>query len=261
MRSHPLHAWHHRHLIWHHIHSWWQHTIVCMSWHTLCLWHHMQYVCCHPYCGYHYPSFISDLKPVKSAISSTLYVITPSLLRTSYVLCNHHRSHMYAIICVVHVIISTLYDHNPKYLWNQMHYIHYLTCIIYDISTTLYDVTFPMCVTSHNGSIYDIKHYVYDIFTWYGITHSVMTTRPLCAFTAIMPDITLSVLLTWHTMYQFYEKKWMCVITTSICMTPYALHMTSNALFMTSHHFIYDIKSTISNITSIISDLTDTVSV
>ena len=59
-------------------------------------------------------------------------------------------------------------------------------------------------------------------------------------------------------MYQFYEKKWMYVITASICMTPYALHMTSHPLFMTSHQFIYDVKSTISNITSIISDLTYT---
>ena len=87
-----------------------------------------------------------------------------------------------------------------------MHYIRYITRIIYDISSTLYDVTFTMCVTSHNDSIYDIKHYVYDIFTWYDITHSVLTTHPLCAFTAIMPDITLSVFLTWHKMYQFYEK-------------------------------------------------------
>ena len=77
-----------------------------------------------------------------------------------------------------------------------MHYFHYVTRIIYDISSTLYDVTFTMCVTSHNASIYDIKHYVYDIFSAYGITPSVMATHPLCAFTAIMPDITLSVLLT-----------------------------------------------------------------
>ena len=174
---------------------------------------------------------------------------------------SHHRSHMNAIICVIHDIISKLYDHNPKYLLNQMHYIPYITRIIYDISSTLYDATFTMCVTSHNGSIYDIKHYGCAIFTRYGLTHSVMTTHPLCAFTAIMPDITLSVFLTWHTMYQFYEKKRMYVITASTCMTPYALHMTSNALFMTSHHFIYDVKSTISNITSIISDLTYTVSV
>ena len=142
---------------------------------------------------------------------------------------------------------------------NALYSLHHI--IIYDISSTLYDVTFTMCVTSHNDSIYDMKHYVYDIFTSYGLTHSVMTTHPLCAFTAIMPDITLSVFLTWHTMYQFYEKKWMYVITASICMTPYALHMTSHPLFMTSHHFIYDIKTTISNIASIISDLTYTVSV
>ena len=48
MKSHPLHVWHHRHLIWHHIHSCWQHTIVCMSWHTLCLWHRIYYIWCHP---------------------------------------------------------------------------------------------------------------------------------------------------------------------------------------------------------------------
>ena len=102
--------------------------------------------------------------------------------------------------------------------------------------------------------------YVYDIFTWYGITHSVMTTQPLCAFTATMPDITLSVFLTlvyltntfwlsvfWHLvnkMYQFYEKKWMYVITASICMTPYSLHMISHPLFMTSYHCSYHIAST-----------------
>ena len=79
MKLHPLHTWHQRHFMWHHIHSCWQHTIVCMSWQTLCLWHHMYSIWCHPYCVYDYTSSISDLKPVKTAISSTLYVITPSL--------------------------------------------------------------------------------------------------------------------------------------------------------------------------------------
>ena len=71
MKSHPLHVWHHRHFIYH-VHSCWQHTIVCTSWHTLCLWHHMHYIWCHPYCVYDYPSSISDLKPMKTAISSIL---------------------------------------------------------------------------------------------------------------------------------------------------------------------------------------------
>ena len=86
--------------------------------------------------------------------------------------------------------------------------------------------------------------YVYVIFTWYGIRHSVMTTKPLCAFPATMPDITLNEFLTLYTIYQFFEKKWMYVITASICMTPYALHMTSRPLFMTSHHCSYHITST-----------------
>ena len=44
MKSNPLHVCHHRHFIWHHIRSWWQHTFFCMSWHTLCLWHHIYYI-------------------------------------------------------------------------------------------------------------------------------------------------------------------------------------------------------------------------
>ena len=75
------------------------------------------------------------------------------------------------------------------------------------MSSTLYDVTFTMCVTSHNESIYDIKH---DKFMTYSLVmelHSVMGTQPLCGFTTTMPDITLSVFLTLYTMGQFYEKK------------------------------------------------------
>ena len=41
-----------------------------------------------------------------------------------------------------------------------MHSTDYITHIIYEISSTLYDVTFTMCVTSHNDSTYDIKHYM-----------------------------------------------------------------------------------------------------
>ena len=46
-----------------------------------------------------------------------------------------------------------------------MHYIRYITRIIYVISSTLYDVTFNMCVTSHNDSLYDIKHYIFMTYS------------------------------------------------------------------------------------------------
>ena len=96
MKSHPLHAWHHRDFIWHHIHAGWQHTIVCMSWHTLCLWNHMHYIWCLTCCVYDYPSSIPGLKPVKTAISFTLYVITPSRSKTSHLLC---KASQMAYVC------------------------------------------------------------------------------------------------------------------------------------------------------------------
>ena len=96
MKSHPMHAWHHRHFLWHHIHSCWQHTIVCMSCHTLCLWNHMHYKWCLTCSVYDYPNSIPGLKPVKTAISSTLYVITTSRSKTSHLLC---KASQVAYVC------------------------------------------------------------------------------------------------------------------------------------------------------------------
>ena len=150
----------------------------------------------------------------------------PLLFMTSYALYSLHHTHY---------VWQLIYS-----VWCHIHYVCYMTQWLYWSHQTLN---------------------VYDIFTLYGIMHGVITTQPLCAFTATLPDITVSVFFTLHTMYQFYEKKWMYAIKASICMTPYALHMTSHPLFMTSHHFIYKVKSTISDITSSLSDLTSTVSV
>ena len=150
-----------------------------------------------------------------------------------------------------------------------------ITLTIYDITWTLFItshalymtshlhcmMSHSLCVTSHNDSIYDIKHYIFRTYSLDMASRNVMSTQPLCGFITTMPDITLIVFLTLQTMYQFYEKKWMYVITASICMTPYALHVTSHPLFTTPHHFTYDVKSTISNNTSTLSDLTSTVSV
>ena len=245
MKSHSLHVWHHRYFIWHHIHSCWQHTIVCMSWHTLCLWHHVYYIWCKPYCVYDYTSSISDLKPVKIAVSSTQYVITPSLSKSSHLLCKTSQ-----VACVCHHMCYTW--HHIHTLWHQpllfmtsnalysLHHTHYIWHLIYSVWCHIHYV----CFITQCLSLWHQTLYVYDIFTWYGITQSAVTTQPLCAFTATMPVITLSGFFTLHPMYQLYEKKWMYVITAYICMTPYAIHMTSHPLFMTSHHWSYHITST-----------------
>ena len=87
--------------------------------------------------------------------------------------------------------------------------IYDITCTIFRPSHTLYMTSPLLCMMSHSLCV--LHHYtslyVYDLFTLYGIAHSGMTTQPLCVFTATMPIITLSVFLTLHTMYQFYEKK------------------------------------------------------
>ena len=117
------------------------------------------------------------------------------------------------------------------------------------MSSTVYDITFTTCVTSHNACISDITHSVYDISTLYGITCSVMKTQTLCNFTATMSDITTTLSVSSHPLDRFYQTQCMYDIAATICMTSYA-HVTSHSQFRTSHHFMYDIRSTLSYLTS-----------
>ena len=66
-----------------------------------------------------------------------------------------------------------------------------------------------------------------------------MTTQSLCKLTAIMSDVTPTVSVSSHPLYQFYQTQCMDDNTATIYMTSYALHMTSHRLLRTSHHFIY----------------------
>ena len=138
MKTQPLHAWHHRHFMWHHIHSFWQHTIVWMSWHTLCLWNNMHYICCHPYCVHDYSSSIPGLKAITTAISSTLYVITPSWSKTSHLLC---KTSQVAYVChYMHYTwhhIHTLWPQPLEFITSHatysLHHTHYIWHLIYSV--------------------------------------------------------------------------------------------------------------------------------
>ena len=161
--------------------------------------------------------------------SFPLYMPSHPLCWRHHTYCvSHHRSHMYAIICVLHDIISTVYDHNPKYLWSQMHYIRYITRIIYDISSTLYDVTFTVCY----------------ITQWLYLWHQTVCLRHIH--------------LMWHHA-QFYDH------TSIVCLhSHYAWHYTQCTFDMTQnvpvlwkevnvcHHslYIYDPICTTYDITS-----------
>ena len=262
MTSQPMYVWNHNHCMYDTIGTLYdiKSTLADNTPLFVCLGTHRVYdIWCHPYCVYDYPSSISDLKPVKTAISCTLYVITHSLSKTSHLLCktSHVAYHMHYTWHHIHTLWQQPLLFMTSHTLYSLHHTHYIWHLIYSVWCHIH----YLCYITEWLYLWHQSLYVYDIFTLYGITHSVMTTQPLCAFTATMPDITLSVFLTLDTMYQFYENKWVYVITASICMTPYALHMTSHPLFITSHHFISDIKSTISNIISTLPDLTLTVSV
>ena len=88
---------------------------------------------------------------------------------TNYV--RHHRWHMYAIICTTNDIISTLYD-NSWNLWHHMHCIHGIKRTIYDMSSTVYHITYMICVTSHNACIYDITNSM--TYPLYIASHTVL---------------------------------------------------------------------------------------
>ena len=104
MTSHPMYIWNHTHCMHDTKGTLYditftladKHTIVCMSWHTLCLWNHIHYIWCVTCCVYDYLSSIPGLKPVKTAISSTLYVITPSQSKSSNLL---RKASQMAYVC------------------------------------------------------------------------------------------------------------------------------------------------------------------
>ena len=73
----------------------------------------MYYIQCDPYCVYDYPSSISDLKPVKTDISSTLYVITSTLADNIPLFLCHGINSVYDIICIIYHVPHTVCMTNP----------------------------------------------------------------------------------------------------------------------------------------------------
>ena len=119
------------------------------------------------------------------------------------------------------------------------------------MSSTVYDITFTICVTTQNVCISDLTHSMLMTYALYMASHTVLwqhnhcvTSQPLC--------------LTSHPLYLCHHTKWINFImhndiTATMCMTSYALYVTSHPQFRTSHHFMYGIRSTLSDLTSCVS--------
>ena len=90
------------------------------------------------------------------------------------------------------------------YSWHQMHYIwHVIYCVSYHIH---YMCDIAQCLYVWHHTLYG-----YDISTLYGITHSVMTTQPLC--------------LTSHQVYLCHHMPCTNFIKPSVCMTSQPLYI------------------------------------
>ena len=152
----------------------------CKSSQPLYVWHNMHYVWHHIHSLWHHTTLFMTSSPLYLT-SHPLYVT----LRPLY-LCNRTHS--------INDIAATLYMiSHTVYMWHPTQY-------IYDNSSPLYDVTFTICGTSHNDSIYDIKPYMFMKYSFIRHHTQCYDHTPLCAFTATMPDITLKVFLSLHKM-------------------------------------------------------------
>ena len=191
-KSHPLHIWHQRHCIWHHINSWGHHTIVSMSWHALCLWHHINSICCHTHYVYDNTSSISDLHLILSAITSTVYVMTPTLSKTLHQLCKSLQ---------------------VEYVCHHMHYTHHIHTV-YDITHSIFMTSYPMYMKPPI-----LLSWQHNDYPWY-LTHSIWPhLHCICV-------ITPTLLMISQPVYVWYHIRYLCDIWYTVFMTSSSLCMT-----------------------------------
>ena len=184
---------------------------------------------------------------------------------TKYV--NHPRWHMYAIMNIIHDIISTLMT-TALSIWHHIHFIHDITCTIYDMSSTEYDITITICVTSHNTCISDNTHSIFMTYPLYMALYRVLwqrnhfvTSQPLCLMSHppylchhtqtinfIKPSVcmTSQPLYVWHHVHYIWHHIHSLGHHTTLCITSSPLYLTSQLLYLCHHiHTVDDITATI----------------
>ena len=132
-----------------------------------------------------------------------------------------------------------------------------------------------MCVTSHNDSIYDIKHYMFMTYSLYMASHTVLwphnncvPSQPLCLtlhsvyfwhytqctnFLKRSECMSSQPLYVWHHMHYIWHQIHSLWHHTTLFMTSSPLYLTSHPLYVTSHplylcnhtHSINDITATL----------------
>ena len=109
-----------------------------------------------------------------------------------------------------------------------MPFIDDITCTIYDMSSTVYDITFPICVTSHYACISDITHFMCMIYPLYMASHIVLWQHNHC-------ETSQPLYLTSHQLYLCHQTEWINFIKCSVCMTSQPLCVWHHMHYMWHH--------------------------
>ena len=206
-----------------------------MSWHPLCLWHHIHCIWYHTHCVSDNTSAISDLKPILSAITSTVYIITRPLSKTSHHPCNisqvayvcHHVHFTWHYIHTLRQQPFVFITSHALYSWHHMHYIsRVIYCVWYHIHY-MCDITLCLYLWHHTL-------YVYDIST---IGHHTQCY-----------DNTNIVQL--HSHYVWHNTHCISVITSTVLMITHQLYLWDLICYVWLHH-IHCIQQYIDYICSI----------
>ena len=133
-----------------------------------------------------------------------------------------------------------------------MPFIDDITCTICDMSSSVYDITFTLCVTTHNACFSDITHSMFMTYPLYMASHSVLwqhnicvTSQPLC--------------LTSHPLYLCHLTQFINIIKPSVCMTLHQLYVWHHMHYIWHHNDSLDITSLYICLKSTASDLTSSV--
>ena len=172
---------------------------------------------------------------------------------TKYV--NHRRWHMYAIMSIIHDIISTLMTTALSIY--DITFTLFVTSHAHDVSSTEYDITITICVTSHNACVSDNTHSMFMTFPLYMASHRVfwqcnhcVTSQPLClishplylghhthSINFIKPSVcmTSQPLYVWHHVHYIWHHIHSLGHHTTLCMTSGPLYLTSLPLYLCHH--------------------------
>ena len=109
-----------------------------------------------------------------------------------------------------------------------MPFIDDIICTIDDMSSSVYDITFTICVTSHNAYTSDIKNSMFITYPLYMTSHTVLWKHKYCV-------TSQRLCLTAHPQYLCHHNQWINFIKLSVCMTSRPLCVWYHMHYMWHH--------------------------